>query len=199
MPFWKISSERKQLDWSDSQLPYIKDVLIDSITDVSPNESSTATEHALEDNSQISDHIKNNPTTLSVSGVIHDDTEEKVLKLREYREKGEIFTFDYMTNYGNVVITDFRRDYSVDIKGGYAFSMTLKQIKIAKVAKFVEVKQSQPVKQQTKPVTNKGRQQPKKTQKAVATTSKKKYTNTKNTTTKSNQRKVVGGGLVITQ
>ena len=175
-------------------MPYIKDVLIDVITDVSPSESSTATDHALEDNSQISDHVKNNPTTLSISGVIHDDTEQKVLKLREYREKGEIFTFDYMTNYGTVIITDFKRDYKAEIKGGYAFSMTLKQIKIAKVAKFVEVKQSQPVKQQTKPVTNKGRQQPKKTQTAVAAANKTKYT-----TTKSNQRKLAGNGLVMMQ
>lgn len=141
-------------------MPYIKDVLIDVITDVSPSESSTATDHALEDNSQISDHVKNNPTTLSITGVINDDTEQKVLKLREYREKGEIFLFDYMTNYGNVIITDFKRDYSADIKGGYAFTMTLKQIKIAKVAQFVAVQQSTAVKQQTKPVTNKGRQQP---------------------------------------
>lgn len=178
-------------------MPYIKDVLIDVISGVSPTESSTATDHALEDNSQISDHVKNNPTTLSITGVIHDDTEQKVLKLREYREKGEIFTFDYMTNYGSVIITDFKRDYSADIKDGYGFSMTLKQIKIAKVAKFVEVKQSQPVKRQTKPVANKGRQQPKKTQKAVAAASKTKYT--KIPATKSAQRKVVGNGLVMTQ
>ena len=157
-------------------MPYIKDVLIDVITDVSPTESSTTTDHALEDGEQISDHIKNNPITLSISGVILDDTEQKVLKLREYRQKGEVFAFDYMTNYQSVVITDFKRDYSADIKDGYAFTMTLKQIKMAKVAQFVQVKQSAEVKQQTKPIANKGRQQMQKTQTAVAATTKLKYT-----------------------
>lgn len=148
-------------------MPYIKDVLIDVITDVSPTESSTATDHALEDSSQISDHVKDNPVILSITGVIHDEAEQKVLKLREYRKKGEVFTFDYMTSYGSVIIIDFKRDYKVNIKGGYAFSMTLKQITSAKVAQFVAVQQSTSVKQQTKPVTNKGRQQPQ--QRAVTT------------------------------
>ncbi len=125
-------------------MPYIKDVLIDVITKVSMPESSTTTDHALEDGEQITDHVKSNPITISLTGIILDDTEEKVLKLREYREKGEIIDYDYMTALKHVVITDFSRDYSAEIKDGYAFTMTLKQIKVAKVAKFVSV--SVPVK-----------------------------------------------------
>lgn len=136
-------------------------------------ESSTTTDHALEDGQQITDHVQSNPITISLTGVILDDTEAKVLKLREYREKGEIIDFDYMTALKHVVVTDFSRDYSADIKDGYAFSMTLKQIKVAKVARFVSV--SVPVKQQTKPVSNKGRQQTKKTPAKTAQTNKTKY------------------------
>ncbi|KOY81577.1 hypothetical protein I6G82_08330 [Lysinibacillus macroides] len=154
-------------------MPYIKDVLVDVITKVSMPESSTTTDHALEDGQQITDHVQSNPITISLTGVILDDTEAKVLKLREYREKGEIIDFDYMTALKHVVVTDFSRDYSADIKDGYAFSMTLKQIKVAKVARFVSV--SVPVKQQTKPVSNKGRQQTKKTPAKTAQTNKTKY------------------------
>ncbi|QDQ03150.1 hypothetical protein FOH38_23400 [Lysinibacillus fusiformis] len=154
-------------------MPYIKDVLIDVITKVSMPESSTTTDHALEDGEQITDHVKSNPITISLTGIILDEAEEKVLKLREYREKGEIIDFDYMTVLKHVVITDFSRDYEAKIKDGYAFTMTLKQIKVAKVAKFVSV--SIPIKQQTKAVTNKGRQQTKKTQKSSAKTTKQKY------------------------
>lgn len=136
-------------------------------------ESSTTTDHALEDGEQITDHVQSNPITIALSGIILDETEAKVLKLREYREKGEIIDYDYMTALKHVVITDFSRDYSADIKDGYAFSMTLKQIKVAKVAKFVSV--SVPVKQQTKKVTNKGRQQTKKTPAKTAQTNKTKY------------------------
>ncbi|UPW82321.1 phage baseplate protein [Lysinibacillus sp. Ag94] len=155
-------------------MPYIKDVLIDVITGVSAPESSTTTDHALEDGEQITDHVKSDPSTISLTGIILDDTEAKVLKLREYREKGEIFDFDYMTSLKHVIITNFNRDYSAKIKDGYAFTMTLKQIKTAKVAKFVSV--SVPIKQQTKPVSKKGRQQTKKTPKSTSKSSKKKYT-----------------------
>lgn len=155
-------------------LPYIKDVLIDVITKVSMPESSTTTDHALEDGEQITDHVKSNPITITLNGIMLDEAEEKVLKLREYREKGEIIDYDYMTALKHVVITDFSRDYSVDIKDGYAFTMTLKQIRVAKVAKFVSM--PVPVKQQTKEVSKKGRQQTKKTPSAKSKTNKTKYT-----------------------
>ncbi|MCM0627420.1 hypothetical protein M5J14_23350 [Lysinibacillus sp. OL1_EC] len=155
-------------------MPYIKDVLIDVITKVSMPESSTTTDHALEDGEQITDHVKSNPITITLTGVILDDTEAKVLKLREYREKGTIIDFDYMTKLNHMVITDFNRDYEARVKDGYAFTMTLKQIKVGKVAKFVSV--SIPVKKQTKAVTKKGRQQTKKTPTTTAKTTKEKYT-----------------------
>ncbi|MFK5708601.1 phage baseplate protein [Lysinibacillus boronitolerans] len=155
-------------------MPYIKDVLIDVITKVSMPESSTTTDHALEDGEQITDHVKSNPITISLTGVILDETEAKVLKLREYREKGTIIDFDYMTKLNHMVITDFSRDYEARVKDGYAFTMTLKQIKVGKVAKFVSV--SIPVKKQTKAVTKKGRQQTKKTPTTTAKTTKEKYT-----------------------
>lgn len=137
-------------------------------------ESSTTTDHALEDGEQITDHVKSNPITISLTGVILDETEAKVLKLREYREKGVIIDFDYMTKLNHMVITDFSRDYEARVKDGYAFTMTLKQIKVGKVAKFVSV--SIPVKKQTKAVTKKGRQQTKKTPTTTAKTTKEKYT-----------------------
>lgn len=155
-------------------MPYIKDVLIDVITKVSMPESSTTTDHALEDGEQITDHVKSNPITITLTGVILDETEAKVLKLREYREKGTIIDFDYMTKLNHMVITDFNRDYEARVKDGYAFTMTLKQIKVGKVAKFVSV--SIQVKKQTKAVTKKGRQQTKKTPTTTAKTTKEKYT-----------------------
>lgn len=66
-------------------MPYIKDVLIDVITEVSFSESSSTTDHALEDGEQITDHVKADPITISISGVILDEAEERVLKLRKYR------------------------------------------------------------------------------------------------------------------
>lgn len=138
-------------------MPYINDVYIDVISDVSVKELSSTTDHALEDGEQITDHVKSDPITISLKGVILDDTEQKVLKLREYREKGEIINYDYMTSLKTMVITDFSRDYSSDVKDGYSFSMTLKQIQVAKVANTVNMPAS--IARQMKNVANKGRQE----------------------------------------
>lgn len=162
-------------------MPYIKDVLIDVIEDVKMSESSTTTDHAVEDGSQITDHVKANPITIQLKGLILDkgndgsinDSEGRVATLRKYREEGEIIDFDYMTALTHCVITNFDRDYAASTKDGFAFTMTLKQIKTVKVSRYVAVKL--PVKKQTKAVTNKGRQQPKKTQKAAAKTTQQKY------------------------
>lgn len=136
-------------------MPYIAGVLIDIITDVKPNETSSTTDHALEDLSQISDHVINNPTTISLSGVIYDDSDVKVEVLRKARENGTIFNFDYMTGYPNMIITDFSSEYTSSIKEGYKFSMTLKQVKTVKAATFSPT-QSAMLQKQTRAVTSKG-------------------------------------------
>lgn len=136
-------------------MPYIAGVLIDVITDVKPNESSTTTDHALEDLSQISDHVVNNPITISLSGVIHDESDAKIAALRKARENGTIFSFDYMTGYSNMIITDLSPDYNASIKDGYKFSMTLKQVKTVKAASFGAA-QSSSLQRQTATVASRG-------------------------------------------
>ena len=136
-------------------MPYIAGVLIDVITDVKPNETSSTTDHALEDLSQIADHVINNPTTIGLSGVIYDESDAKVGALRKARENGTIFNFDYMTGYPNMVITNFSSEYTASIKKGYKFSMTLKQVKTVKAATFSPA-QSAGLQRQTGAVTSKG-------------------------------------------
>lgn len=163
-------------------MPYIKDVLIDVIEDVSVKESSTTTDHALEDGEQITDHVKADPITVTIKGLLLDDngqgngindSEGRVASLRKYRKDGEIIDFDYVTGLEHCVITNFDRDYSAKTTDGFAFSMTLKQIQTVKVSRYVAAKL--PVKRQTKKVAKKGRQQPKKTPKSTSSTTKNKY------------------------
>lgn len=158
-------------------MPYINGVILDVITDVAVSETSETTDHALEDGEQITDHVKANPITITLKGVILDEAESKVLQLRKYREEGEKIAYDYMSPLQNMVITSFGRDYNAKIKDGYAFTMTLKQIRVVKVAAFVSMPVA--IKAQTKPVTKKGRQQTKKTVKSTAKTTQTKYTTTK--------------------
>jgi hypothetical protein len=138
-------------------MPYLGDVFIDSVTSVGLGESSSTTDHALEDGEQISDHVESDPITLKVDGIILDKTDGKLLKLRNYRQKGEILSFNYMSRLETVVITSFSPKYDASIKDGYAFSMNLKQIKLAKAPNIINV--SQFVKQQINDVANAGRKQ----------------------------------------
>lgn len=138
-------------------MPYLGDVWIDVIQSIDIPETSSTTDHALEDGEQITDHIENEPTTIDIDGVILDQAEQKVLRLRRYKETGQLLTFNYITRYDNVVITSFKRRYDKSIKNGYAFSMTLKQIRIAKRAEMINV--SRFVKKQVQAVANAGRKQ----------------------------------------
>ncbi|NYV64656.1 hypothetical protein HYI36_05260 [Bacillus sp. Gen3] len=138
-------------------MPKLGDVLIDSIKSIDLGESSDATDHALEDGEEISDHIKNDPITLNIEGVMLDKNHAKLNKIRKYRQEGKILSFNYRAKLETVVITSFNPNYDSSIKDGYTFSMSLKQIRLAKKPNTVKV--SKKVNKQVKKVTNAGRKQ----------------------------------------
>ncbi|MBU5214352.1 phage baseplate protein [Heyndrickxia oleronia] len=138
-------------------MPKLGDVLIDSIKSIDLGESSDTTDHALEDGEEISDHIKNDPITLNIEGVMLDKNHAKLNKIRKYRQEGKILSFNYRAKLETVVITSFNPNYDSSIKDGYTFSMSLKQIRLAKKPNTVRV--SKKVNKQVKKVTNAGRKQ----------------------------------------
>lgn len=141
-------------------MPYLGDVFIDVIEEFSFDESADTTDHALEDGEQITDHIDAKPITISLKGIIKDEDESKRVKLREYKQNGEILSFNYVSALDTCVITSFQPSYNKDVKDGYSFSMSLKQIKFVKVKNHARVSKS--VKRQVKAKTNAGRKQVKK-------------------------------------
>lgn len=107
-------------------------VYIDMVETESVNYSSSATDNALEDNSAISDHVTNNPTTLSISGFILDEDNTKIKQLNKYRTDATIFDWANVEVLRGVVIEDISPEYTAEIKGGYRYSMSLKQVKTVK-------------------------------------------------------------------
>ncbi|RYI25202.1 hypothetical protein EVU96_24875 [Bacillus infantis] len=138
-------------------MPNIGDVLIDVISNVRLGENSSTTDHALEDGEQITDHVESSPITLEVEGIILDKADEKLLKIRKYRQTGEILSFNYRSKLQRVVITSFTPEYDKTVKDGYYFSMSLKQIRVAKAPSIINV--SKDIKQQVQKVSNAGRKQ----------------------------------------
>lgn len=150
-------------------MPFIGGVEIDVITSENLNESSKTTDHALEDGEQISDHVNADPINLALVGVIIDPNDEKLLKLREFRQKGELLSYNYRNRLETVLITSFNTKRDPSVKDGYSFTMTLKQIRLVKAPNMIRV--SVPVKKQVKAITKAGKKSVKKT--ASKTTTKK--------------------------
>lgn len=159
-------------------MPYLGGILINTISSEDLNETSTTTDHALEDGEQISDHVENQPISLSLTGMILDPNNEKILKLREFREKGEILSYNYRNRLENVLITSFNSKHDAKTKDGYTFTMTLKQVRLVKAANVIRV--TVPVKKQVKDVSKVGK---KKTKKSTSKTTKKKVTSKKKAST----------------
>lgn len=128
------------------------------------SESASVTSHAVEDGSDITDHVQPSPSKLSLSLVITRDMsilnmlvgsdkspEEKIRTLELWRETGELLTYSGPVFKGvgifkqgididmkNIVITGmaFKRDSSTG--GGFLVTLSFDQIKIA-YAKTVSI------------------------------------------------------------
>jgi len=152
-------------------MPYLGGILIDVISSEDLNETSTTTDHALEDGEQITDHVESDPISLSLTGVIIDPSDEKLLKLREFRQNGKLLSYNYRSRLETVLITSFNTKRDTSVKDGYSFSMTLKQVRLVKAPNVIRV--TVPVKKQVKEVSKVGK---KKAKKSVNKTTKKKVT-----------------------
>lgn len=138
-------------------------VYIDMVETESVSYSSSATDNALEDNSAISDHVTNNPTTLSISGFILDEDNTKIKQLNKYRTDATIFDWANVEVLRGVVIEDISPEYTAEIKGGYRYSMSLKQV--VTVKRSVKAVTSGQVARMTKNKQNLGLHVPKETAK----------------------------------
>lgn len=157
-------------------MPMLGDVLIDVIETEDLTETTDTTDHALEDNETIVDHIENKPITLNITGMIIDPTEQKLLKLRKYRRDGKLLNYRYRSRLETVLITSFTPSKSAKTADGYTFSMTLKQIGLVDAPDVIRV--SAAVKKQVKPVTKAGK---KSVKKKTAKTTQKKVVSSKKT------------------
>jgi len=133
------------------------DIFLDNVASESYDEGVNTTNHPIEGGKEITDHIEQRPVTLKITGVVTgEDAASRLSKLRDYMNKGKLLKYTYRSIIDNVIIESFPHDHVVNVKGGFEFDITLKQIRIASVG--IVKSTAQPKK--TAPVANKGRQQP---------------------------------------
>ena len=113
-----------------------------TILSESPNYSQNVTDRPVEGGS-IVDNVSKNPITLSISGVIPVNGWEGLKKLRAYVENGELVRYLGRNIFSNFVIESLNTGHSYQVKGGFTFTASLKQVRSARV---VEVPFTAPVK-----------------------------------------------------
>lgn len=89
-------------------------------------------EHPVEKGLDITDNVKKNPLTISLSGeIVGKNAAKKVKKIRTCHRKGKFVTYIGKTILKNAIITKFDVSYTNTIWGGCNFDMELKQIRLA--------------------------------------------------------------------
>jgi len=108
------------------------DVSIDVVRSEDFSSSAQATSHALEDNTEMGDHVSKEPKTLSIDCVVIDPDNKKLNMLLKYQEDARIIDYNNLTKLTHVVIEDISAPRSADIKDGYELSISFKQIKVSR-------------------------------------------------------------------
>jgi hypothetical protein len=80
----------------------------------------------------ISDHAQLQPLTMSIPGyIVGDDAQQKLEKLREYMKNSDVLRFVGVDIAQNVMITSLKTGRAANIADGVAFTVDLKEVRIA--------------------------------------------------------------------
>jgi hypothetical protein len=125
-----------------------------------PSDTAEITENPVEKGQDIADHVKIKPFSMPISGVVvGEDAAQKLQKLLGYFRTGQLLTYVGRNVVASLIIEQFDRAHDSTVANGFAFSMKLKQVKIATAKEVIIADPA--VNTQAKPSTNKGVQQPK--------------------------------------
>lgn len=137
------------------------DIEFDVIESENPKDSVTVTDKPVESGQDVSDHVKQNPSIINLRGQMTEDAADKLQVLKKYQKEGTLLKYVGRNVYPNMVIEEIDREHGTRNRLGFQFNIKLKQVRIA-TAKEVEINMASPKDAtKVKPVTNKGKQQPK--------------------------------------
>lgn len=137
------------------------DIEFDVIESENPRDSATVTDKPVESGQDVSDHVKQNPSIINIRGQMTEGAADKLQVLKKYQKEGTLLKYVGRNVYPNMVIEEIDREHGTRNRQGFQFNIRLKQVRIA-TAKEVEINMANPKEAtKVKPVTNKGKQQPK--------------------------------------
>lgn len=144
------------------------DIEFTIIEDEKPRDVVVITDNSVENGQDISDHVKQNPSIIDLYGqMIGIDAAAKLNTLKKYQREGKLLTYIGRSIYDNMAIQSIDRSHGKNIRNGFSFNITLKQVRIATAKEVVinivspdTMKESKQTNTQVKPKTNNGKQQP---------------------------------------
>lgn len=157
-------------------------VFLNTVYTDSPSRSVNITSRSVESGEPVSDHVKREQSSFNISGIIvGKDSAARMKKLEKYMYDGQVLKYVNRITATGVLIQQFNSNHGAEIKGGYAFDITLQEIKIVKSATIKGMNLPKSVRVKVKATTKKGTQQKQKTTQIKKTT--KKTTKAKKTST----------------
>lgn len=114
----------------------LQDVIMDAVVDENPTMPAEVTNKPVEIGEDISDHMKQQPFTLQLSGFMVDDAAGKLETLRSYQRESTLLTYTGRNIFTNMVLTNLDTRHSVTNAKGFDYTITLQHVKIAKPETF---------------------------------------------------------------
>lgn len=141
------------------------DVELSVVQSEEPQHSNEITDNPVETGADVSDHVRSKPSVYDIAGkVVGDNASQTLSFLRSMKNSGARLIYIGRNYLADVVMQQLATTHDVETRNGFAFEMTLKQVRIAvkTAAVYVgpdPVQPSKPTLPQAKPVQNKGKQQ----------------------------------------
>jgi hypothetical protein len=156
----------------------LEDIYMDAVVKEDYEHTAKTTDKPVEKGQDISDHYKIKPIRVDISGMIVNDSEEKYETLKGYMKDAKLLKYIGLTSVKNMVIVNVTRKSSSEVKDGYYYDLSLKEVRIAvpetfevKVKNPVTKKQDRKTASKVKAHSNKGRKQLKSTLKTAGRSS----------------------------
>ncbi len=122
------------------------DVALSVVESENPEYSNEITSNSVELGTDIADHVRQNPISFSISGVVTgENAAEAIARLRKYRNDGTVLRYIGRNVVDNLVIEKLSTTHDNSIRNGFTFDISLKHVRIAK-GQQMEIELPNPVK-----------------------------------------------------
>ncbi len=122
------------------------DIELSVVESENPEYSNDITSNPVEQGTDITDHVRQNPISFSISGVVTGEkAAETIARLRKYQNDGAMLRYVGRNAVDNLIIEKLSTTHDNSIRNGFTFDISLKHVRIAK-GQQTEIELPNPIK-----------------------------------------------------